>query len=102
MVNVFFVHQIKHTFDPDLGKYKYDKGIVVKELDRREGESDEALSRRNYEAALQAYHAYMGAYAYDHDPTTDFVSCEITDLSGARLMGETWSAQAAPEPEPET
>ena len=97
MVNVFFMHQIKHTFDPDLGEYKYDKGIVVKELDRREGESDEALSRRNYEAALQAYHAYMGAYAYEHDPTTDFVSCEITDLSGARLLSETWRA---PEPEP--
>lgn len=93
MVNVFFMHRIKRTDGV------YDKGIEVKNMDRREGESDEALSRRNYEAALQAYHAYMGAYAYEHDPTTDFVSCEITDLSGARLLSETWSAQAAPEPE---
>ena len=91
MVNVFFMHQVKHTNNA------YDKGIVVKDLPRQEGESDEALSRRNYEAALQAYHAYMGAYAYEHDPTTDFVSCEITDLSGTRLLGETWSAQAAPD-----
>lgn len=93
MVNVFFMHRIKRTDGV------YDKGIEVKNMDRREGESDEALSRRNYEAALQAYHAYMGAYAYEHDPTTDFVSCEITDLSGARLLSETWRAQAEPEAE---
>ena len=91
MQNVFFMHRIKRTDGV------YDKGIEVKDMTRREGESDEALSRRNYEAALQAYHAYMGAYAYEHGPTTDFVSCEITDLSGARLLSETWSAQAAPE-----
>ena len=95
MVNIFFLHQIKHTNNA------YDKGIVVKDLERREGESDEALSQRNYEAALQGYHAYLGAYAYAHDPQTDFVSCEITDLSGARLMGETWKAPE-PEPEPES
>ena len=92
MVNVFFMHRIKRTDGV------YDKGIEVKNMARREGESDEALSRQNYEAALQAYHAYMGAYAYEHDPTTDFVSCEITDLSGARLLSETWRA---PEPESE-
>ncbi len=91
MVNVFFLHQIKHTNNA------YDKGIVVKDLARQEGESDEALSRRNYDAALQGYHAYLGAYAYAHDLQTDHVQCEITDLSGARLIAETWSAQAAPE-----
>jgi hypothetical protein len=91
MINVFFLHQIKHTSG------SYDKGIVVKDLARQEGESDEDLSKRNYEAAKQGYHAYLGAYAYGQSATTDFVSCEITDLSGARLLGETWSAQAAPE-----
>jgi hypothetical protein len=97
MVNVFFMHRIKRTDGV------YDKGIEVKNMDRREGESDEALSRRNYEAALQAYHAYMGAYAYEHDSTTDFVCCEITDTSGARLLSETWKAsEPEPEPEPET
>lgn len=92
MVNIFFLHQIKHTNNA------YDKGIVVKDLPRQEGETDEALSQRNYEAALQGYHAYLGAYAYGQSATTDFVSCEITDLSGARLMAETWRA---PEPESE-
>lgn len=96
MVNVFFLHQIKHTNNI------YEKGIVVNNLARRGGESDEDLSKRNYDAALQGYHAYLGAYAYAHDPKTDHVQCEITDLSGARLIAETWSAQAAPEPEPET
>lgn len=91
MVNIFFLHQIKHTNNA------YDKGIVVKDLPRQEGESDEDLSKRNYDAALQGYHAYLGAYAYSHDPQTDHVQCEITDLSGARIIAETWSAQAAPE-----
>lgn len=91
MVNVFFLHQIKHT------NGAYDKGIVVKDLTRQEGESDEALSQRNFEAAKQGYHAYLGAYAYGQSANTDFVSCEITDLSGARLLSETWRA---PEPEP--
>ena len=59
MVNVFSIHQIKHTFDLDLGKYKYAKGIVVKELTGAKASLTRLLSRRNYEAALQAYHAYM-------------------------------------------
>ncbi len=92
MVNIFFLHQIKHT------NGAYDKGIVVKDLERQEGETDEALSQRNFEAAKQGYHAYLGAYAYGQNAQTDFVSCEISDLSGARLMAETWRA---PEPEPE-
>lgn len=95
MVNVFFLHQIKHT------NGAYDKGIVVKDLTRQEGESDEDLSKRNYDAALQGYHAYLGAYAYGQSATTDFLSCEITDLSGARLLSETWRAPE-PELEPET
>lgn len=84
MVNVYFLHQIKHT------NSTYDKGIVVKDLERQEGESDEALSARNYEAAKQGYHAYLGAYAYGQNAQTDYVQCEITDLSGIRIMNETW------------
>jgi hypothetical protein len=93
MVNVFFFHQIKRT------NSVYDKGIVVKNLERQDGETDEALSKRNYDAALQGYHAYLGAYAYGNNQQTDFVSCEITDLSGARLIGETWKKDNIPEPE---
>ena len=80
--NKFFVHEIK-------GKQGTisNKGIVIGET---------------YDAARQTYHAYLGAYAYGHDPESDFVSCMITDMSGTVLMVETWNApQPEPEPEPE-
>ncbi len=86
--NVFFLHRIKHTGDA------YDKGIEVKNA---------GDSRENFEAAKQAYHAYMGAYAYEHDQNTDFVSCMITDLSGAVIApyNETWKKYVEPEPQPD-
>ena len=82
MQNTYFLHQIKRTND------SFDKGIVVKET---------------FEAAKQGYHAYLGAYAYGQSAATDFVSCEITDVFGARLMAETWVKQEEKEPvtEPE-
>lgn len=69
MDNKFFLHQIKRTGGA------IDKGIVVKDT---------------YESAKQGFHAYLGAYAYGQNADTDFVSCEITDIYGARLMDETW------------
>lgn len=69
MDNKFFLHQIKRTGGT------IDKGIVVKDT---------------FEGAKQSYHAYLGAYAYGQNADTDFVSCEITDVYGARLMDETW------------
>ena len=77
MDNKFFLHQIKRT------NGTIDKGIVVKDT---------------FEGAKQSYHAYLGAYAYGQNADTDFVSCEITDIYGARLMDETW---VGPEPETE-
>lgn len=74
MENKYFLHQIKHMDGA------FDKGIVVKDT---------------FEGAKQAYHAYLGAYAYGQNISTDFVSCEITDMYGARLMDETWNAPAA-------
>ena len=75
MDNKFFMHQIRRT------NGTIDKGIVVKDT---------------FEAAKQSYHAYLGAYAYGHDQNTDFVSCMITDMSGAVLtpFSETWEAPA--------
>lgn len=73
----YFLHQIKHTNDA------YDKGIVVKDT---------------LDLAKQGYHAYLGAYAYDHDTNTDFVSVFISDTNGTILMGETWK-NAVTEPE---
>lgn len=74
MENKFFIHEIRgHSGTID------NKGIVVAET---------------YDAAKQGYHAYLGAYAYGHDPQSDFVSCMITDMSGTVLMSETWNAPA--------
>lgn len=76
---MFFLHQIKRS------NAAYDKGIVVKET---------------YEAALQSYHAYLGAYAYGQHAQTDFVSCMITDDLGTVLTDETWTKAVEPEPTP--
>lgn len=79
--NKFFMHQIKRT------NGTIDKGIVVKDT---------------FEAAKQAYHAYLGAYAYGNNAQTDFVSCMITDMSGTVLtpFSETWQAPlVSAEPE---
>lgn len=73
---MYFLHQIKRT------NGNYEKGIVVKE---------------SFEGAKQSYHAYLGAYAYGHDPNTDFVSCMITDESGSVWLPETWSATTQAE-----
>jgi len=77
--NKFFLHQIKRT------NGTFDKGIVVKD---------------SYEAALQSYHAYLGAYAYGQNQDTDFVSCMITEaLSDLVLMSEKWIKPEAPAAE---
>lgn len=74
----YFMHQIKRS------NGTIDKGIVVKD---------------SYEAAKQAYHAYLGAYAYGQDANTDYVSCMITGASGTVLLSETWIKATEPEPE---
>ena len=86
--NIFFLHRIKRTSGT------FDKGIEIKNTG--------ATSDENFEAAKQAYHAYLGAYAYSHDANTDFVSCMITDMTGMVIepFSETWQ-KAVPEPEPE-
>ena len=67
----FFLHQIKRTGET------ISKGIVVAD---------------SFDAAKQGYHAYLGAYAYGHEQNTDFVSCMVTDMSGAILLREVWKA----------
>lgn len=78
METKFFLHQIKGNADGTV-----DKGIVVK---------------ATYEAALQGYHAYLGAYAYGQSATTNFVQCMVTDLGSSVLNSEAW---IRPEPEAE-
>lgn len=88
--NVFFLHRIKHT----ISNNAWDKGIEVK---------DYGISEVNYEAAKQAFHAYLGAYAYNHDSNCDYVSCMITDITGSVMkpFDETWMKATEPEPESE-
>ena len=44
----------------------------------------------SFDAAKQSYHAYLGAYAYGHDASVDYVACYIVDGNGNRLMWEIW------------
>lgn len=73
--DVYFLHQIKHTKTGT-----WDKGIVIKD----------AENTNNFEAVKQSYHAYLGAYAYNHDVNTDYVACYITDSTGRRILWEVW------------
>ena len=76
MENKFFMHRIKRTSET------FDKGIEVHDT---------------YESAKGAFYAYMGAYAYGRaqDTNVNYVSCEITDMTGARLISDTWTKAEA-------
>lgn len=88
MEEVYFMHRIRHRLAD--GVWGWDKGIEVK---------DSGTSQENDAAAKQSYHAYLGAYAYGHDPNTDYVSCYITDTAGNRVLWEKWDVRPRPEPE---
>ena len=89
MEGIYFLHQIKHNSANDT----WDKGIVI---------NKNGGDRANWESALQSYHAYLGAYAYGNNADTDYVQCEITDMSGVRRMWERWEgAKTEPAPAPE-
>ena len=62
----FFLVQIKRT------NGTIEKGVVVKD---------------SYNAALQSYFAYLGAYGYEHDPNTDYVQVAILNSAGIQLDG---------------
>ena len=74
MITAFFMHRIKHDSSKE-GNAAWDKGVEV---------------HATLEIARQSYHAYLGAYAYGHEENIDFVSCEITDALGNRIITETW------------
>ena len=77
MNDVYFVFQIKHNKTTDV----WDKGIVVKADPERNNESD----------ALQAYHAYLGAYGYGHDNTIDYVYCAVRSANNfSEPIESTW------------
>lgn len=68
-MNKFFLVQIKRTNE------NIEKGVVVKD---------------SYDDACQSYHAYLGAYAFGHDPNTDYVLVQILNAQGVGMKGEVW------------
>ena len=80
MVNAYFMHRIKHDTSKE-GSAAWDKGIEV---------------HATLESAKQSFHAYLGAYAYGHSASIDYVSCEITDVFGNVLTccKDTWGVTA--------
>lgn len=66
----YFLTQIKRTNET------FEKGCVVKDT---------------LDAVKQSYHAYLGAYAYGNNDTTDYVSCLVSNINGAVIMSETWN-----------
>ena len=65
----FFLVQVKRT------NGTIEKGVVVKD---------------DYDSACQSYHAYLGAYAFEHDPNTDYVLVQILNSQGLGMKGEVW------------
>ena len=77
--NVYFVHQVQHNKTNDT----WTKGIVVKADANTDNEA----------AALQSYHAYLGAYGYGNNPDIDYVYCRLTAAGGIREpLEEEWQA----------
>lgn len=75
--NVYFVHEVYHN----KANNTWFKGIVVK---------DDAVAD-NEAAALQTYHAFLGAYGYGNNTDIDYVYCQLTSATGIREpLSETW------------
>lgn len=72
MNNTYFVTQVYHNKTNDT----WNKGVVIKD---------------SKGAALQTYHAYLGAYAYSHSEDIDYVYCRIASATGVcEPIEETW------------
>ena len=65
----WFLSQIKRNKETG----EYIKGVVV---------------YNSMNDALNGYHAYFGAYGYDHDKTCDYVACFVSDMRGAIIKSE--------------
>lgn len=76
-MEIFILTQVKHA----KGAATPEKGCVIKST---------------LDEVKQAYHAYLGAYAYGHDANTDYVLCEIMDAQGNRLALEVWDGTIVP------
>ena len=78
MKNVYFVTQAYHN-----KTNTWSKGVVVKADPNVDNEA----------AALQTYHAYLGAYGYGNNADIDYVYCRITAANNSREpIEEEWDA----------
>lgn len=79
MNNVYFIQQAYHNKTTG----QWNKGIVIKDA---EGADNEA-------AALQTYHAYLGAYGYGNNADVDYVYCRLVSATGSREpIEEVWQS----------
>ena len=76
MVEKYFLIQIQRK------NAVWSKGVVVHD---------------SLDEARQGYHAYLGAYAYGHDATIDFVECMVTDMNGRVCDSCVWNNIPAEE-----
>ena len=61
---------------------EWNKGIVIKT-----GETlEDAIN-----ACKQAFHAYLGAYAYGNNPNCDYVNCMIFTYDGLIIKSEIYN-----------
>lgn len=65
----YFLMQAKHTNNV------WEKGVVIKDT---------------VDEAEQAFHAYLGAYAFNHDPNTDYVLAHISNVNDACIDSKVW------------
>lgn len=72
----YFLVQIKRTNNI------IEKGVVVKDT---------------LDDACQSFHAYLGAYAYGKDASTDYVMTYILNSEGLGLKGEVWKKAEDPQ-----
>ena len=79
MTNVYFVVQVQHNKTNDT----WTKGVVVKADANTDNEA----------AALQAYHAYLGAYGYGNSADVDYVYCRLVAADNIREpLEESWES----------
>lgn len=84
MKSVCFFERIKH-----FKTGSWDKGVEIKEA-----ETDKLA----FFMAKQAFHAYLGAYAYGKDDNVDYVKVSISNRAGRELEAEKWDVVAEEEP----
>lgn len=70
MAEKFFLVEVQHK------NGGWTKGVVVAD---------------SLDAARQGFHAYMGAYAYGHDVTVDYVQAAVLDMNGGVRDSCVWN-----------